>query len=108
MRWFSVLENQFWEGEYPFPSQDFTKYGGYITVNPFVYKRDTFAWQQEFTETTSWTVNVIPGGMVVIWVTGGNSNEKYVLAKFQAKRISYDCTFMALFKILPIPTVKLL
>lgn len=89
VRWFSVLENQFWEGEYPFPSQDFTKYGGYITVNPFVYKRDTFAWQQEFTETTSWTVNVIPGGMVVIWVTGGNSNEKYVLAKFQAKRISY-------------------
>lgn len=79
VRWFSVAENQFWEGTYQFNYQFLDRLTRY-TVNNILYRT-----QKGFTEYFNFVVYVVPGGMVNVWVT--STGEQYLIAQFQAKKV---------------------
>lgn len=82
VRWFSVVEDQFWEGNYQFDQAILQKLSDY-TVNNVINRQTT-----SFTEYFQITVYVALNGLVFVWISSGG--EKYLLAYFQARKVIED------------------
>lgn len=80
VRWFSPTENQFWEGEFKLPQQELYQMvkEGYL---------DVFN-QNDNNTYSDFTINVAPGGLVVLWVGGGAQTRQ--VGAFQAHKIEMD------------------
>lgn len=79
IRWFSVVEDQFWEGEYQFNQQLLQKLSKY-KVNAVMHRLEAM-----FMESFDFIVYVVPGGLVTVWISGAGNT--YVLAQFQARKV---------------------
>lgn len=80
VRWFSPTENQFWEGEFKLSQQELyqmVKEGYRNVFNP-----NGQATYSDF------TINVAPGGLVVLWMGGGAQTRQ--VGEFQAHKIEVD------------------
>lgn len=84
VRWYSPVEDQFWEGVFQLPKERIYREfkNGYWNVgtNKHAYPNNL-------------TLNVTPGGLVVIWVGGGA--RQTVVGEYQAERITMDWTEFA-------------
>lgn len=89
IKWFSVSENQFWEVEQPIDQTFFKKMNSYQITSPFRYFRNR-APSNTFMERTFWNIYVVPGGIAFIWITGGNSEETYLLPPIHAKKAEFN------------------
>ncbi len=81
VKWFSVTENQFWEGEYRF-NQQFLENLTHYTIDALLTRS-----QEKFTEYMGIIVYAVPGGLVTVWIRGGHGSEQFLLAQFQAKKV---------------------
>lgn len=82
VRWFSVTENQFWEGEYHF-NQQFLENLSHYTIDDLLYRSKV-----KFADYFGITVYTVPGGLVTVWI--GNGAEQFLLAQFQAKKVEEE------------------
>lgn len=80
VRWFSVMEDQFWEGEYKFNFSQLT-----ALHHDKVWKTLYQEFSDPMKNGVSYTVYVVPGGLVTIWMN--TSANKILLGQFQAKKI---------------------
>lgn len=74
VRWFSVTENQFWEGECLFNQQLLENLTHYTVDNLLYRKKD------KFSDYMGITVYVVPEGLVTVWINGGYGAEQFLLA----------------------------
>lgn len=79
VRWFSVVEDQFWEGEYQF-NQNLLQQLSRYKVNAVTQRLERM-----FMERFRLVVYVVPGGLVTVWIKGAGNT--YVLAQFQAHKV---------------------
>lgn len=79
VRWFSVVEDQFWEGEYQF-NQELLQQLSQYKVNDIIDRTESM-----FMGNFDFTVYVVPGGLVTVWINGAGNI--YVLAQFQARKV---------------------
>lgn len=82
IRWFSVTENQFWEGSYLFDQKILQKFPNY-TVNNILFRDKT-----PFTRYFSFNVYVTPGGLVTIWVNA--EGEQFLVGQFYAEKMQTE------------------
>lgn len=83
IRWFSVIENQFWEGEYQFDQKRLHQL--------FERKYRNVLFQKEVTgHRSNFVINVLPTGLVTVWLT--TSSEQHLLGQFQAQKTDMDWT----------------
>lgn len=87
IRWFSIMENQFWEADYKFDQKIFEVLDQYSATSPFLYGERA---PIPFMERTYLDIYVTPGGLVTIWITGAGARENYLLAQFHAKKTDMD------------------
>ena len=79
VRWFSVAENKFYEGEYLFDQEILKRLMSYQTHNLFWRSR------KPFMEYFSFNVNLTLGGLATVWVNAGA--EQFLLAQFYASEV---------------------
>lgn len=79
VRWFSIAENQFWQGEAVLDQEKLEQLKQY-KVNNILYPGTGL-----FLANVSFVVNYGTGGLVTIWVS--NDGERHLLTQFQAKKI---------------------
>lgn len=79
VRWFSVAEDQFWEGEHLFNQQLLQQLSTYQVNNIIDRSENLFMKHFDF------NVYVVPGGLVTVWIRGAGN--VYVLAQFQARKV---------------------
>lgn len=79
VRWFSIPENQFWQGEAVLNQEKLEQLKQY-KVNNILYPGTGL-----FLANVSFVVNYGTGGLVTIWVS--NDGEQFLLTQFQAKKI---------------------
>ncbi|GAB3638338.1 hypothetical protein GCM10027422_39280 [Hymenobacter arcticus] len=80
IRWFSYPENKFYEGHFPMPQAHLR-----TLLERGLWERET---KSHFTYSTL-NVCVVPGGIVVVWLSAGQSN-KVLIGRYQAHEIAYD------------------
>lgn len=81
VRWFSISENQFWEGEYQFDREQLAQLFETEVWNVFYQKKLKY-------ERATFVVYVVPGGLVTVWVRG--AGQQKFLAQFQAQKIEMN------------------
>lgn len=79
VRWFSVAENQFWEGTYQF-NQHFLQQLTQYTVDNKLSRS-----KKVFTDRFRIKVYVVPEGLVTVWII--SSGTQFLLAQFQANKV---------------------
>lgn len=79
VRWFSVAEDQFWEGTYQFDQQRLNRLVQ-TKVNDIIDSTT-----KNLTEYFEFTINMVPGGLVTIWILG--EGNQYIVAQFQANKV---------------------
>lgn len=90
VQWFSVVENVFWEGEYVFNQSLFNSLKNYTVLN--ILNRQVLPFKASF----DFVINIVPGGMVTIWIKGGG--EQLLLGTFQAKRINQEPSWESFYR----------
>lgn len=78
VRWFSIAENQFWEGRAVL-DQEKLEWLKHYKVNNILYPSNNY-----FFKYFNFVVNYAPGGLVTVWVVG--DGERYLVAQFHAKK----------------------
>lgn len=79
VRWFSIAENQFWEGEAVLNQEKLEQLKHYKIKDIFYSRHDRLLDYSVF------SVDYAPGGLVTIWI--GGSSEQYLVAQFRAKKV---------------------
>jgi len=79
VRWFSIAENQFWEGEAILDQEKLEKLKHYKIKDIFDPKSNFFINNSIF------TINYATDGLVTIWLNG--VPEEYLITQFQAKKV---------------------
>ncbi len=79
VRFFSIAENQFWEGETGFDQTKLQQLNTY-TVNDIIYRT-----KNPFLGSFDFIVNYAPQGLVTIWISG--EGEIFLLTQFKAKKV---------------------
>ena len=82
VRWFSLTENQFWEGSYIFDQRIIQKLPNY-TVNNLLFREKT-----PFTRYFIFNVYVTTGGLVTVWVKSGG--EQFLVGQFFANKMTQE------------------
>lgn len=79
VRWFSIAENQFWEGNAVLDQEKLEWLKHYKVNNALAPQRDNVL------SYFSLIVNYAPGGLVTVWISG--VGERYLVAQFHAKKV---------------------
>ena len=79
VRWFSVAENKFYEGEYLFDREQLNRLMSYQVRD--LFWRDTSAFNHFF----SFDVNLVLGGLATVWIS--SAGERYLLAQFYVSEV---------------------
>ncbi len=80
VRWYSVVEDQFWEGDFDFPRELLS-----VLFNDGFLDIDNGNQRESY---SSFTINVAPGGLVSVWLEGGSQTVQ--LGVYQAHKIAMD------------------
>lgn len=79
VRWFSITENQFWEGDAVLNQEKLEQLKHY-RIHDVLYHNNN-----NFLDLSDFVINYAPGGLVTIWMTG--NSEEYLITQFKAHKI---------------------